>query len=1421
MKKKILAGILAVAVAFSSVGGTGEVFAANGGGQALNYQGIESSPQMENAISVNGTDSFGNLLMKELNRVADKQENNEGYNIFSIEMNGAIASVSFETMEDAVLVVGIYDEAGGTMLASGSMDVNAGETSASVAIDSGTIPTYFYVKGYLVEQDTLRPLCTVYECPNYTQQMQEFLGKTTADFAEEKVLNLDGVIDNNFAVYSDKTKIIEQTENVNVIVTVDDENSTYIIENADENITSLEEGDIFSYEYEDGTVLLVKVGAMTLNGTSVTITGIQTSMEEVFDYVKIDTQATTKDAQIDTSSLEEGVEYEGLMEEHDSSDMPALGAVEGEGKKEEHAFKMYEKKIGAENNVTLSGNVNLDIETSIKFYVSKSYQYVEFGLDYAAGVELSVSGSGNGEVSLAKFFFNPVAGVNITFTPSLVMETNANIVLKGELSGMVGFSVSNDEGIRNLTTSPEFKSELKGEVTVFVGLSLEPKLDIISESVLDAGMNVTAGGETKGVLLVNDEVSESKKHDCGQCIDGEIFGKCDLSIGVKIFNNEKLDFNHDWNHSVKIADFYYSFKYKEFAFTECPHMLYKITVTVVDGDGNPVKEVKIDDRYETDGNGIVSLYLSNGKHNLSVVKDGYKSTEKKVVVQDDTKKVTVRIEKISGQESNPGKTVKRISLGWRHTGVITEDGSLYVWGDNSDGQLGDGGKEEFRSEPIKIMDNVKEVSMGGEYSGAITEDGSLYIWGGNLQGQLGDGSTTSKTEPVKIMDNVKQVSLGYAHGGAITEDGSLYMWGDNSDGQLGDGTTTDRYRPVKVMENVIQISMGSLHSGAITEDGSLYMWGDNISGEIGDGSSEKKLKPTKIMDNMKMVSLGEFVSGAVAENGDMYMWGSNEFGELGYGHDEYIYSQYEPVKIMEGVEKICRGWKYYGAITEDGNLYMWGDNSYGQLGDGTTIDRYEPVKIMQNVKDVSLGAAYGGVIMKDGSLYMWGDNICGQLGNGTTTSTATPIKITVPNDSLPFTTSGNTTEESVPMLGAAILPMEASADGTISFTGLIPNEVYNFYAMKSRNAEFSLRGGNLFYITQVAADASGNLSISYQSGEDKAGAETFLVGWNKQNIADAVITAKDLTYNGKEQYVTTEVTYHGTRLIEGVDYELWGDYCAEDRGNYKVVVTGIGNYTGSASAGYQVLCNHKYADWTIDRKATCTAEGSKSHRCTICGEQKDVTIIPKIGHNYKSTITKATTKKDGKIVKQCTACKMTVTTVIAYPKEIKLSTEKYTYNGKAKKPSVTVKDRTGKILKKNTDYTITYSKGRKNVGKYTVTINFQGNYSGTVKKTFKIQPKGTTLSKVSAKKKGFVAKWKGQKKQTTGYQIQYATNSKFKKAKTVTVGKNHTTSKKITKLVANKKYYVRIRTYKKVKINEKSTKIYSNWSKVKKVKTKK
>lgn len=300
-------------------------------------------------------------------------------------------------------------------------------------------------------------------------------------------------------------------------------------------------------------------------------------------------------------------------------------------------------------------------------------------------------------------------------------------------------------------------------------------------------------------------------------------------------------------------------------------------------------------------------------------------------------------------------------------------------------------------------------------------------------------------------------------------------------------------------------------------------------------------------------------------------------------------------------------------------------------------------------------------------------------------------------------------------------------------------------------------------------------------------------------------------------YIVDEPYEHDIKTIYAYDHPFF-------------VITVQNDYSDDIVSVNKFTCTPE-ADKAV--AATCTKSGlTEGSHCQYCKkvltEQKE---IPATGHQYIPSQEsypnpKATLSKDGRLVSPqvCKNCddEYEMTAVIPKIGTVKLSKTAYTYNGKVQCPDEVVKDRTGKALKGGMDYNVSYSKGMKNVGKYTVKVTFKENYSGSKSMTYSINPKGTSVSKVTAAKKGFKVTWKKQKTQTTGYQVQYSTDKNFKKNnKAVTISKNSTTSKSVGKLKAKKKYYVRVRTYKTVKFGGKSVKLYSGWSKAKSVTTKK
>lgn len=246
---------------------------------------------------------------------------------------------------------------------------------------------------------------------------------------------------------------------------------------------------------------------------------------------------------------------------------------------------------------------------------------------------------------------------------------------------------------------------------------------------------------------------------------------------------------------------------------------------------------------------------------------------------------------------------------------------------------------------------------------------------------------------------------------------------------------------------------------------------------------------------------------------------------------------------------------------------------------------------------------------------------------------------------------------------------------------------------------------------------------------------------------------------------------------------------------------------------------HAYQE-SVTKAPTCTAPGIKTYVCD-CGDTY-TEEIPASAHQYTEKRIPATVNSAGKVQQICSICSaVREVAVIDGIQGISLSRTEYVYNGKAKKPSVTVKDSKGRPLAQGADYQISYSKGRINPGVYTVTVKLCGNYNGRMTGTFTIKPRKTVLKKVTPKSKGMQVTWRKEISKADGYQIQYSTEKSFKaSASKLAAAKKYAVGKKITKLKPRKKYYVRIRTYKTVRVNGKSKKLYSDWSDTKTVRTK-
>ncbi len=371
-----------------------------------------------------------------------------------------------------------------------------------------------------------------------------------------------------------------------------------------------------------------------------------------------------------------------------------------------------------------------------------------------------------------------------------------------------------------------------------------------------------------------------------------------------------------------------------------------------------------------------------------------------------------------GGGGNPSTTSAwtSVSAGADHTVAIKADGTLWAWGANDLGQLGDGTSTDKHA-PVRVGSATKwaSVSAGGSHTIAVETDGTLWAWGWNAFGQLGDGTSTDKHAPVQIgsATNWKSVSAGLFHSIVLKTDGTLWAWGRNYNAQLGDGTTVDKSAPVQIgsATNWKAVFGGGYHTIAVKSDGTLWAWGDNYYGQLGSGDNFDRTTPTQIgiATNWKSASAGLFhtIATTTYSGGgeELFAWGLNVAGQVGDGTTT---DKNAPVSIGYGPLfswKVSAGGYHSLAIYGSGQpgentFYIWGNNYYGQLGDGTTTDRHTLITVVGNDistafnwKSASAGFTHTLAIKTDGTLWAWGENNYGQLGDGTTEDKHVPTNI--------------------------------------------------------------------------------------------------------------------------------------------------------------------------------------------------------------------------------------------------------------------------------------------------------------------------------------------------------------------------------------------------------------------------------------------
>lgn len=975
--------------------------------------------------SLEAQNSLGRLF-KDIMSETEVETEQTGCGVYSVVMDGTKATASIQALEDCTLVVGIYEEDGIRLIATGTADVTAGDTDVTVSIEADTLPAYYHVKAFLVDNVSLRPCSKVFETDDYTRKMQEFFAKTTSDFTESQVLNLDADETNNFLVFADSVTVIPKSTDasVNVVSEADEENLVWKIKNPGEDFLALKEGDIFTYYYSDEDVIITRVTSLSTEGeaenTVLTIQGADPEYEDVISFIKYgaETAVSTTEAAGADNTATYAAEADSIATQADRAGT-AYGGVSFPWKMANLEVKPPESNVKIELS-DIGGAV------SVKIYVdtANDINTIEAGVSYGVTIKAEVKideKEWTKDILLGEIK-EPLGLTGLVFSAKVqfVLSVEGNVSTEGTLTGSVGFRCNKSTGVENISKTPELTLTKTVEVTFKVGLKISMGLELIDDKIASLAAEAEGGLKLKIKAKAKVLDSSSNRHLCNTCFTVNIgpYFEADVKVEtLKIFTKKwpLIEKNVSWGSA------YFSLDYApHFGWGDCPHVQYQGNVRVLDKAGNPVAGAAViaaTGNNVTNSKGETRLNLNVGKQNIYVKKDGALYSAE-VKLPDGVDKITgtvtltinpnaakklsdsAYVEQVYAMVYNRGSYDKNVTYA-----ALTADGSLYMWGGNDYGQVGIGSTDN-QDKPVKVLENVKEFRFPDDRNplcAAVTKDGSLYMWGSDSHGRLANGQLGSKQlTPYKVEFDRKDTKVANVYfpsdgvsknGAAITTDGELYLWGTNSYNEINSSNSMYVTVPTRLLINVESFTVYRGTCAAIEKSGALWLWGNNTYGIAGKIRTQSVVSPKEavhILDGVKEVHLNYENGVAVRKNGTLWIWGYGYGQMAGEGDNEQWIPQQQilPEEEIAGFyEDENYGSKY--ALTAGGELYAWGSNAYGQLGisanAGTSTKNNTPAKIsISGIKEFTVQNGTCAALTKEGKLYLWGRNQAGQLGNGST-----------------------------------------------------------------------------------------------------------------------------------------------------------------------------------------------------------------------------------------------------------------------------------------------------------------------------------------------------------------------------------------------------------------------------------------------------
>ena len=615
-------------------------------------------------ISTQATTSFGDAVKKAIEDNQGKNSN-ENYYIRGINVKDDSVEVSFKTVSNASLIIAFFDEDSGKMLSSVSTDITAEETDKTITL-SDQLPQHYRIRAYIVDGE-LSALSAEFADSTHTSAYEEFMETSVDSFDEDRVINLDNQIDNNFLVLVDgATKISESSQNV--LSSYERENRKYVFENINSEISSLNIGDVLSFENDDGDFDVLKVKSISINGSTAVIYADDAEIEDLFEFIKIDTGSTSDKLEF-YGGEDEGVNYEGVVDYNEfKSDGDSSSAGNKAPKRAydintsdefSHSYKIEHKKTvkedGKEKEVTVSGELAMRLTLQFKLFLSITYREVSLVFDPSVCFKIAVSGKITFEKSCGHFGFTPIVGVFFGINPTVQFSISGEASFNIEVSQTVGFGFGSD-GFVNKCKDPTADVKIEISAVVSLGVDFKPQLWAVSEKVLKVQLNAFIGfvGTFTYSRNILSEMISVKAHECDHCISGDINFNVSLSVTIVFFEGfkgiEEKKTKNILDKNVDLGDIYFSISKKQFGRGKCPYIWYPAKIIVVNTSKVPISgatiylgDGKVDSNYDllldsstvkTDANGEAIAYFKNGNHNIRIECADYRSEKATVKVNE-------------------------------------------------------------------------------------------------------------------------------------------------------------------------------------------------------------------------------------------------------------------------------------------------------------------------------------------------------------------------------------------------------------------------------------------------------------------------------------------------------------------------------------------------------------------------------------------------------------------------------------------------------------------------------------------------------------------------------------------------------------------------------------------------------------------